>query len=900
MGVELPDSPWSSSSGEVAEGLQVDPDVGLSRRHLAQRRKRFGRNRLREPKRVSVWRIFLNQFKGLIIPLLLVASALSFAFGENLEGIAIVVVIVINTLIGFATELRAVRSMEALQKLGSVESKVIRGEKLREVNAQDLVPGDIVMLEAGDVVTADLRLAESYNLQADESTLTGESVPVGKVVDRLEEDTILAERTNMLFKGTAVTMGSGKGIVVATGMATELGQISSLVEEAEGEKLTPLERSLNRLANRLVWITIGIAALLAASGILAGRNILLMVKTSIALAVASIPEGLPIVATIALARGMWRMARRNALVNRLSTVETLGSTNVICTDKTGTLTENRMGVEQIQLWSRAFNVDTEGHFRGNGKLDPLEDSALRRILTVGSLCSNAEIEESEGREARGVGDPLEIALLAAANLAGLDRQELLDEMPEVREEAFNPEVKMMATFHRRKDRYFVAVKGAPEAVIDACDRFIGDDGEEEMKAEQRNRWLGLARKMAGNGLRTLAMAHKEIDSLGEAAYDRLTLIGLVGLLDPPRRDVAKALETCRDAGIGVVMVTGDQPEIAVNIALATGLTEKDDVKIMNGDTIGDPRNLTDDERERLLASRIFARVSPKEKLRLVEIFQAAGYIVAMTGDGVNDAPALRRANTGIAMGRHGTEVAREAADMILKDDSFATIVEAVKQGRIIFDNIRKFALYLLSCNMSEILSVAVASWAGLPLPLLPLQILFLNMVTDVFPAMALGVGEGDSVIMEQEPRGAEEPILARGHWLGIGGYGVLIALAVLGSLLLAMGSLGMDEGQAVTVSFLTLAFAQLWHVFNMRDPMSGFIKNEITRNRYVWAALVGCSALLIAVLYIPGLAAVLKITDPGLSGWILILVMSLIPLAVGQAWRLIRDRRAPAADALRP
>lgn len=894
MAVELPDSPWSLPFGEVAQSLQVDPNVGLSRRGLERRRRRFGRNRLRESKRVSIWRIVLNQFKGFIIPLLVVASGLSFAFGEGLEGTAIVVVIIINTLIGFVTELRAVRSMEALQKLGSVEAKVIRGGKLRKVDAQDLVPGDIVMLEAGDLVTADLRLAESYNLQANESTLTGESVPVGKVVDTLEENTILAERTNMLFKGTAVTMGSGKGIVVATGMATEIGQISSLVEEAEEEKLTPLERRLNLLANRLVWITLAITALLAASGILAGRGVLLMAKTSIALAVASIPEGLPIVATIALARGMWRMARRNALVNRLSTVETLGSTSVICTDKTGTLTENRMGMEQIQLWSRAIRVDTEGHFRGpNGKLDPLKDPALSEILTVGALCSNAEIDESEGREARGVGDPLELALLAGANLAGLDRQQLLDETPEVREEAFDPEVNMMATFHRRGGRYYVAVKGAAEAVVGACDWFLGDDGEEEMGPGQRDRWLDLAGQMAGNGLRTLAMARKETDSPEEPAYRRLTLIGLVGLLDPPRRDVAKALATCRDAGIRVVMVTGDQPEIARNIALATGLAEKEDVKVMHGDIIGDPKDLSDVDRERLLAVPIFARVSPKEKLRLVEIFQAAGSIVAMTGDGVNDAPALTRANTGIAMGRHGTQVAREAADMILKDDSFATIVEAVKQGRIIFDNIRKFAIYLLSCNISEILSVAVASWAGLPLPLLPLQILFLNMVTDVFPAMALGVGEGDPVIMEQKPRSGEEPILARDHWLGIGGYGVIIALTVLGSLVLAMGWLGMDEGQAVTVSFLTLAFAQLWHVFNMRDPGSGFLKNEITRNRYVWGALVGCSALLIAVLNIPGLAAVLKVTDPGVSGWILVLVMSLIPLAIGQAWRLIRDRHVP-------
>lgn len=891
MVADSPSSPWTITKEELLRTLDFDPGAGLSSREARARRKKFGPNRLREPKPQSIWKIFINQLKGFIIPLLIIASALSFAFAEWVEGTAILVVIIINTAIGFVTELRAVRSMEALQHLGTVDAKVIRDGKMKEISAQDLVPGDVVVLEAGDLITADLRLFESSNLQVDESALTGESVPVGKMTGVLDEKKILAERSNMLYKGTAVTMGSGKGVVVTTGMDTELGQISSLVQEAEKEQLTPMEKRLNTLANRLVWITLGLAAMLATTGILAGRDVLLMVNTSIALAVASIPEGLPIVATIALARGMWRMARRNALVNRLSTVETLGSTNIICTDKTGTLTQNQMKVEKILLWSDEVLLDSDGNFRNEGEeISTREDSRLADILKIGMLCNNASLDEIEADMARGVGDPLELALLAAGRSAGYSRDDLLGEMPEVREESFNPEVNMMATYHRTGEDFYVAVKGAPEAVIQVCNNFYDDGGDLcEMGGDSRKKWLDIARDSASEGLRTLAFARKISGSSEENPYENLTLVGMVGLLDPPRKDVSEALDTCRKAGIRVVMVTGDQPEIAKNIALATNLHEKDDVDILLGDTIKELSELDEQDRQRLLEVPIFARVSPREKLRLVELYQNEGQIVAMTGDGVNDAPALRRANTGVAMGKHGTQVAREAADMILKDDAFSSIIAAIRHGRIIFDNIRKFAIYLLSCNMSEILAVAIASWAGAPLPLLPLQILFLNMVTDVFPAMALGVGEGDPVIMEQPPRKVKEPILRRDHWLGIVIYGILIAMTVLGSLALAISWLGMGEEQAVTVSFLTLAFAQLWHVFNMRDPGSKFISNEITRNRYVWAALVSCSVLLIISLYYRGLASVLKIVDPGISGWVLILSMSIVPLLIGQTWRVIKD-----------
>lgn len=889
--------PWARPWREVVRELGVPPDRGLDSGEVKKRRRIHGPNRLREAKRKSAWQVLADQFKSLIILLLALAATLSFAFGEWMEGVAIVVVIAVNGAIGFLTELRAVRSTEALRRLGEVSAKVRREGQIQEVPAQALVPGDIVVVEAGDIVTADLRLIEASKLQADESALTGESLPVGKKTEPVGGDAPLAEQANMLFKGTAVTRGSGEGAVVATGMSTELGRISSLVEEAE-EEATPLEKRLDQLGHKLIWATLAIALVVAISGLLAGKELFLMIETAIALAVAAIPEGLPIVATIALARGMWRMARRNALINRLSAVETLGATNIICTDKTGTLTENRMTVARIALASGEVEISGEGEFTKNGRpISPAEEE-LRKALEVGVLCNNASLEPggaNGGRE--GVGDPLEVALLVAGAQGGINRKRLIEELPEAREDAFDPAVKMMATFHEDDGRYRVAVKGAPESLLEACSGVLTEDGETELDGGDRGRWLERSERMAEEGLRVLGLARKAVDSLDVAPYQGLTFVGLVGLLDPPRREVRRAIDLCQEAGIRVVMVTGDQPVTARNIALATGLIDDEGAEVVQGGRLRSPEELSEEERRHLLHVPIFARVSPKQKLDLIALYQRSGSIVAMTGDGVNDAPALKKAEIGVAMGQRGTQVAREAADMVLKDDAFSTVVAAVAQGRVIFENIRKFVLYLISCNVSEIMAVSLASLANAPLPILPLQILFLNLVTDVFPALALGVGEGDPSVMERLPRDPKEPILTRAHWLAIGGYGLAITLSVLGALALALAWLGMEEQQAVTASFLTLAFAQLWHVFNLRDRGSSFLRNDITRNRFVWGALALCSGLLLAAVYLPGLAAVLKVTDPGARGWILVVVMSLIPWAIGQvlneitSLRMVRAKR---------
>jgi len=887
----LPEIPWTRPWQEILEALDVRRGEGLDNQEAKKRRKQYGHNRLRSAKSKSAWAILAEQFKSLLVILLAVAAVLSLVFGEWIEGIAILAVILINAVIGFVTELRAVRSMEALQHMGSVEAKVRRSDQVREIPAENIVPGDIVVLEGGDVVTADLRLIEASKLQADESTLTGESVPVDKQIKPVAEEAPLAERTSMVYKGTAVTRGSGEGVVVATGMDTELGHVSSLVEEAE-EELTPLEKRLDQLGRRLVWITLIIAAAVAVAGILAGRDILLMIDTAIALAVATVPEGLPIVATIALARGMQRMARRNALINHLSAVEALGATDIICTDKTGTLTENQMTVVELALAEDTIQIsgeglDTTGHFSRNGdSLDPAEHGILYQMLQVGVLCNNAELHDGNADgKSQAIGEPLEVALLVAGAKAKIYRNELLENQPEVREVAFDPDTKMMATLHEEDGGYRIAVKGAPGPVLAASHQILTQDGERSLDDEDRKTWQERNEQMAEEGLRVVALATKAAETDDAEPYEGLTFLGLDGLLDPPREEVRPALEACQEAGIRVVMVTGDHPVTARKIARAVGLVQDQHVNVIHGRDFGHGDVLSEEDRQSVLQAPIFARVSPEQKLALIAIYQAAGHAVAMTGDGVNDAPALKKADIGVAMGRRGTQVAKEAADMVLQDDRFSSIVAAVEQGRVIFDNIRKFVLYLLSCNISEIAVISLASLVNAPLPIRPLQILFLNLVTDVFPALALGVGEGEAAIMKRPPRDPKEPILTRRHWIEMGGFSGLITAAVLGVLVLALVGLGMEQERAVTISFLTLAFAPLWHVFNMRDRGSRFLSNEVVRNRWVWGALVLCTGLLVAAVYMPGLNTLLKVKDPGLTGWGLVLGASLLPWLVGQIFR---------------
>jgi Ca2+-transporting ATPase len=880
------------SAKDALARLGVEPQAGLEEADAEQRLARWGPNRMRQRRRVPALRILYKQLASAVVLLLMAAALVSALFGEWIEALAVGIVLAINTAIGFFTEVRAVRSMEALRQLGVQSARVRRESKTRLIDAALLVPGDIVVVEAGDIVPADLRLIRSANLAADESALTGESLAVDKIVDPVTADTLLPDRTSMLYKATAITRGSGEGVVAATGLSTEVGRISMLVEEAEKER-SPLERQLDRLSRQLIWLTLVLTSFIALVGITGGRDIVLMAEAAIALAVAAIPEGLPIVATLVLARGMLRMARQNALVEHLPAVETLGATTVILTDKTGTLTENRMVVERLVLpdgdW---LVVPASGRFVQEGSAagiggETMVPESVCKALRAGALCSNATLDPDGST---GTGDPTEIAILQAAALAGLRREGLLPDYPLAAEYAFDSRAKRMATVHQHADGYYVAVKGAPEAILPDCTKYAVADGEADFGPDTRDDWLKRSEIHAAQGLRLLALATKIVAAPSEPVFNDLTLLGLVAIHDPPRGDIPAAIRACRDAGISVIMVTGDHAETARSVSQAVGLADGTTGAVTGHELTGLP-DTSEAEGHRLRQAAVFARVSPEQKLDLIRLHQKAGAIVAMTGDGVNDAPALRQADIGIAMGIRGTQVAKEAADVVLEDDSFTSIVSAVREGRVIFANIRRFAGYLLSCNLSEVLIVGLAVLAGLPLPVLPLQILFLNLVTDVFPAFALGLGEGAEDVLRQPPRDPAEPILARRQWRKIVLFGVLITASTLAALVAALFWLEQSAADAVTISFLTLATAQLWHVFNMRDLATPLWRNDVVRNPFVWAALTLCVGLLAAAALIPPVASVLEITWLEPSGWLLVLVAGAAPVLVVETVRALSPAR---------
>ncbi len=884
----------AQSIAELLAALAVDPAHGLEQKQVHARLRRHGPNRLAEARPRSPWTILFDQFRSLIVLLLAAALAASIASRDWPEAAAIGVVILINAAIGFVSELRAVRSMEALRRLGHANATVRRDGTLQRVDAEVLVPGDIVVLEGGDVVTSDVRLIEASKLQTDESTLTGESMPVDKQPQPLPADTLVADRSNMLFKGTAVTRGSALGVVAATGMATELGRISRLVEKGLDRGKTPLERRLDQLGRSLVWITLGLTALVAVAGILSGRPPLLLVKTSIALAVAAIPEGLPIVATLALARGMWRMAKRNALIRRLSAVETLGATTVICADKTGTLTENRMTVVRAST----ANGDIEVASAADRPRFSHEGLRHRGVLGSAAACAAPGVRSLQQHRAAAKPGATRRRSHGACPAGRRDRRRLRSSSAA---RAPARTARGLVRSRSQDDGHLPSRRRASarprEGSAGGCDRRLHAraPGAESLGlgSDARAAWLARNDALAAEGLRVLALAEKEAASEQADPYEGLTVLGLLGLVDPPRSDVAASIAACRSAGVRVVMLTGDQAPTARYVARRLGLCAGDE-PILTGSDLKHLAGAPEGEAARLLRAPVFSRVSPQQKLDLIQLYQGQGEIVAMTGDGVNDAPALKSADIGIAMGERGTDVAREASDMVLRDDAFASIVAAIEQGRIIFSNIRAFIRYLISCNISEILVVFLAAVANLPLPMLPLQILFLNLVTDVFPALALGAGEGEAGAMRRPPRDPKEPVLTRRHWIGIAAHGLLLSAAVLGALLAASFWLDLGEPRSVTISFLTLAFAQLWHVFNIRDADSGVFLNEVTRNPYVWGALALCTSLILLAIHVRPVAAVMQIADPGLIGWTLVIGFSFGSLLVGQAALLVL--RAGSAD----
>ncbi len=848
--MEMLKDPHAQSFKDVISYLGTDAKSGLTSPEAKKRLKIFGENTLKQKKPKSVWKIFMEQLLDPIIYILAIAMGLAFFFNAWVEGFAVLIVILITALIGFFMEWQALRSVEALQKIAQTVAYVLRDGSPIDLKSSFLVPGDIILIEAGDVIPADARLIENEDLALKEAVLTGESSQVEKKLEKLPSETSLVEQNNMVFKGTIVERGTAKAVITATGDKTHIGQISTMTQEARKEE-TPLEKKLNKLSQKLIWLTILMAGIIAISGYFQGKDMLLMIETGIALAVAAIPEGLPIVATIALARGMVRLSRKKVIIKKLEAVQTLGETGIICTDKTGTLTENKMAVHKLVLHDREFNskdFDNPDSFK-NG-------AVFTRIVELGVLCNNVEPEAEKK-----TGDAMEIALIDFAEKVDFNFKEIREHFSEIFELPFDAERKIMATLNKNKDIYYVFVKGAFESVIESSDSILTEVGVKPLK--EWGKWQELSDKIASEGLRVLAFAFRESNS--EPDKDKLVkglvFIGLMGFLDPPREDVKEAIQTYKDAGIRVIMITGDHPGTARKIGEEIGLLEPNSPSesVILGKDITDMKNLSAEEDHKILKAAIFARMIPRQKLDLINFYQNHNTIVGMLGDGVNDAPALKKADIGIAMGIRGTEAAKEVADVILMDDKFTSTELAIRQGRNIFGNIRKFVIYIMSSNLAEIIAVAGASISNLPLPLLPLQILFLNLVTDVFPSLALGMGKGEKEIMKEKPRNPDEPIITKKNWISILVYGLCITAAVIGITFYAYSILNLQPNIVNNMAFYTLVLAQLLNVFNLPERHRSFFKNEVTVNSYVWGAIVLSLLIMVISYYVPILKEVLSL-----------------------------------------
>ena len=863
---------------DLATLLDVNLQSGLTESSIDDRITTYGLNSYAVQKQKSILRILVEQFKSPIIFLLVVAAGFSFFFEDWIEGFSIIAVISITAMLGFLMELQARNSMKALKEMDISVSKIWRDSALKEINSERIVPGDILALEAGDIVMADARLVEVNQFEVDESSLTGESLSVEKNIEIVDKDVTLADKINLVFKGTSVVKGNARAIVTGTGLQTELGKIARMVETAKNDD-TPLEKKLQGLTKVLMVVTSAFAGIFIITGLLQGKQVYLIIETALALAVAAIPEGLPVVSIIALTYGMLRLAKKKVLIKRLASVETLGGINIIFTDKTGTLTENKIDVNKLIFYDEEITIDKNGIDSST----PIKNNnyAFEKIVLISTLCNNA-VSKQEENEKNYLGDPIEIALLQFVNSRQTDAAVINTSYSRIAEEPFNSDTKLMATLHKKDSGNFVAAKGAVENLIDTCTMYCSGDSIVPLTEADKNAFLHKAEVIEAHGLKVLAFAYKEATTIPtDNMVAELTLAGLIGFLDPPRMDVVDALQSCRDAGIKVIMITGDHPATALNIAEKIKLSEKENV-VINGKELD--TNLPE---EKLVAATIFARVTPKQKLDMVSLYQKLGNIVAMTGDGINDAPALKKADIGIAMGLRGTQVAKETAAMILKDDSFTSIVAAIMQGRVIFKNIKNFLMYLLSCNLSEIFIVFLYGLLNFPFSVLPLQILFLNLVTDIFPALALGLGKGNKLIMKIPPRNPQEPIVRKKDWLTINTYAILIALPIMVVTWYCSYYLKYDAQLCNNITFFSLALAQLWHVLNLSSRKISFFKNEITRNKYTWSATSLCLVIMAVFYFISPLNSYIGLQMLPLNTWIIIAATSIVPVILIQLFKRV-------------
>jgi len=894
---------------EIIEHFSINLEEGLSIEEAKKKLKEHGPNKLKEQEKRSIWEIIISQINNPVIYLLTVASVVAFIFGDTPEAIAILVVLLLNTIIGFWMEFQAQKSMEAIKEMDKIRANVIREGKKKQIDAEEVVPGDILIVESGDFVSADARIIKATELQVDESTLTGESVPVSKNDEVLKEDLQVADRINILHKGTAVTGGKSKAIVTKTGMDTEVGNISALVQD-QNEKETPLNQKLNKLTRSLIWVILGMAAAFFMLGWIAGKEIYQLVQTAIAWSIAAIPEGLPIVASIALARGMFRLSKKNVLIKQLGAVETLGETTVIFTDKTGTLTENKLTVNTFQFPEQDITkVEWEkgNQPKLNGAKDITKNKNLRQILKISVLANDASLGDDEynsskkekvnpkGKieKSKASGDPLEIALLQFVE--GFD-SDFYQKMKKLNRELHNPfdsESMMMGAVHKTEEGFYISGKGSTEAILKRSKSILINGEVKNITEDDKKEWEDKNNVLAEDGLRVLSFAFKNTDSLPEGKEEEdflrdLVFVGLIGFLDPPRKEVADSIETAKKAGIKVVMVTGDHPGTAYNVAKQTHLCAEDAVKdkvVLHGKDL--QVELNKKGNEKIKDTLVFSRVDPGQKLSLIKHYQKEGEIVGMTGDGVNDAPALKKADIGIAMGRRGTQVAQEVSDVVLQDDAFSSIVEAIREGRIIFGNIRKFVVYQLSYHLAEIFIIGLMSFTLFILPILPLQLLLLNLLSDVFPALALGIGKGTSKVMQMPPKDPKEPILAKKNWMQIIGYGVIIAIPISGAYLYSHYVWGESEAINNNVAFFSLAFCQFIHVFNMRGANENFFNNQVTRNKWVWMAIAFCFAAVMTSYFVPALASIFSFQQLESKIWILIAIASITPTVIIQSIKAV-------------
>ncbi|MBE0680582.1 MAG: cation-translocating P-type ATPase [Anaerolineales bacterium] len=872
-----PSNYWHTKSTDQAFAQFNSGPAGLSQSEALERAAKYGPNEIQAAHRVSPWEILFEQFKNVLILILLGATAISLFLGHGVESIVIAVIVLFAVILGFVQEYRAERAIEALRQMAAPTATVLRDGEEVKVPAREVVPGDVVILHTGDRIPADGRLIESINLQIEEAALTGESVPVEKHTDALQvEEMPVGDRKNMVYAGTAATYGRGRALVVATAMQTEFGKIAQLLQTVETGK-TPLQQNLDKVGSVLARAAFVVVAIIIALGLFRGQPFIEMLIFGIALAVAVVPEALPAVVTISLAIGVQKMVKRNALIRRLPAVETLGSTSVICSDKTGTLTKDEMTVRKIYVAGQVFDVSGSGYapvgqFSSNGGTKTEPGSELKQMLSAATLASDVKLVKNGDNGSVSdwdiKGDPTEGALVVAAAKAGLKKEALDEAYPRVQEIPFTSESKRMTTLHQMEKGMVAYTKGAPEIILENCDSILTGNGVVKLDAPTRAQVLNTAQSFASNALRVLAIASKP-DAVIESAQTGMTFLGLAGMIDPPRPEAKEAIAVCESAGIRVVMITGDHPMTAQAVASELGLLKNG--RVVTGAELD---NISDEDFKREVESiDVYARVSPAHKLRVVTALQANEHTVAMTGDGVNDAPALKKADIGIAMGITGTDVTKEAAAMTLTDDNFASIVAAVEEGRGVFGNIKKYLMYLLSSNIGEIGLMAGSALLGLPLPLTAVQILYVNLATDGLPALALAVDPAEKDLMKRKPRNSRTGIFTRPVVALMLAGGIWSTVINLGLFIWAMNS-GRGLEEAMTMTFVSLVLVQFFKAYNFRSDRHS-VFNRPFENKWLNTAIIWEAVLLLVIVYVPALHEPFNTFSLPLIDWAIIGALSL-------------------------